>query len=50
MKYYCYNLVIVSPSIIRIGGECNTNQGEEECIKDIVGKARRKETTGKTKT
>jgi hypothetical protein len=24
--------------------------GEEECIKDIGGKARRKETTGKTKT
>jgi hypothetical protein len=24
--------------------------GEEECIEDIGGKARRKETTGKTKT
>jgi hypothetical protein len=26
------------------------NGGEEECIKDIDGKARRKETTRKTKT
>jgi hypothetical protein len=29
---------------------CNTNGGEEESIKDICGKARRKETTRKTKT
>jgi hypothetical protein len=28
---------------------CSTN-GEEECIEDIGEKARRKETTGKTKT
>jgi hypothetical protein len=27
-----------------------TNRGEEECIYDIDGKARRKETTRKTKT
>jgi hypothetical protein len=27
-----------------------TNGGEEECIEDIGGKARRKETTRKTKT
>jgi hypothetical protein len=33
-----------------MGGACSTNGGEEECIEDIVGKARRKETTGKTKT
>jgi hypothetical protein len=26
---------------------CRTNRGEEECILDIGGKARRKETTGK---
>jgi hypothetical protein len=31
-----------------MGGACSTNGGEEECIKDIGGKARRKETTGKT--
>jgi hypothetical protein len=29
---------------------CNTNGGEEECIWVIVGKARRKKTTRKTKT
>jgi hypothetical protein len=33
-----------------MGGACSTNGGEEECIQDIGGKARRKETTGKTKT
>jgi hypothetical protein len=33
-----------------MGRECSTNEGEEECIKDIGGKARRNETTGKTKT
>jgi hypothetical protein len=33
-----------------MGRACSTNGGEEECIKDIGGKARRKETTGKTKT
>jgi hypothetical protein len=42
-----------SPSIIRIiqvredgmGRACNTNGGGAECIYDIGGKARRKETT-----
>jgi hypothetical protein len=29
---------------------CSTNGGEEERIEDIGGKARRKETTRKTKT
>jgi hypothetical protein len=29
--------------------ECSTNGGEEECKEDIDGKARKKETTGKTK-
>jgi hypothetical protein len=29
---------------------CSMNGGEEECTKDIGGKARRKETTRKTKT
>jgi hypothetical protein len=29
---------------------CSTNGGEKECIEDIGGKARRKETTRKTKT
>jgi hypothetical protein len=29
---------------------CSTNGKEEEYIKDIGGKARKKETTGKTKT
>jgi hypothetical protein len=33
-----------------MGGAYSTNGGEEECIEDIGGKARRKETTGKTKT
>jgi hypothetical protein len=33
-----------------VGGACSTNEGEEECINDIGGKARRIETTGKTKT
>jgi hypothetical protein len=31
-------------------GACSMNGGEEECIEDNGGKARRKETTGKTKT
>jgi hypothetical protein len=31
-----------------MGRACSTNGGEEECIQDI-GKARRKETTRKTK-
>jgi hypothetical protein len=44
-----------SPSIIRMIKDemdraCSTNRGEEECIQDIGGKARWKETTGKTKT
>jgi hypothetical protein len=29
---------------------CSMNNGEEECIWDIGGKSRRKETTRKTKT
>jgi hypothetical protein len=29
---------------------CNTNVREEECVLDIGGKFRRKETTRKTKT
>jgi hypothetical protein len=33
-----------------MGRACNMNEGEEECIYDIGGKARRKETTRKTKT
>jgi hypothetical protein len=33
-----------------MGRACGTHRGEEECIEDIGGKARRKETTGKTKT
>jgi hypothetical protein len=33
-----------------MGRSCSTNEGEEELIYDIPGKARRKETTGKTKT
>jgi hypothetical protein len=33
-----------------MGRTCSTNRGEEECIQDIGGKARRKETNGKTKT
>jgi hypothetical protein len=31
-----------------MGGACSMNGVEEEIIKDIGGKARRKETTGKT--
>jgi hypothetical protein len=33
-----------------MGKACSTNGGDEECIQDVGGKARRKETTGKTKT
>jgi hypothetical protein len=33
-----------------MGKACNTNGSEEECVKYIDGKARRKETTRKTKT
>jgi hypothetical protein len=33
-----------------MGGTYSTNVGEEECIEDIGGKARRKETIGKIKT
>jgi hypothetical protein len=29
---------------------CSTNEGEEECIEDIGGKARRKDIIRKTKT
>jgi hypothetical protein len=32
-----------------MGRACSTNGGEEECIQDIGGKARRKETIKKTK-
>jgi hypothetical protein len=43
MNYkFCFN-------ILGVGKECNTNGGEEECIWNIGGKARRKETTGKIK-
>jgi hypothetical protein len=33
-----------------MGRTCSTIGGEEGCIEDIGRKARRKETTGKTKT
>jgi hypothetical protein len=33
-----------------MGRECSTNGEEEECIEDIGGEARRKETTKKTNT
>jgi hypothetical protein len=33
-----------------MGRACSTNGGDEELIQDIGGKARRKETTRKTKT
>jgi hypothetical protein len=33
-----------------MGRTCSTNGGDEECIEDIGGKARRKETIRKTKT
>jgi hypothetical protein len=32
-----------------MGRMCSMNGGEEECIENIDGKARRKETTRKTK-
>jgi hypothetical protein len=32
-----------------MGRACSTNLAEEECIEDIGGKARRKETNRKTK-
>jgi hypothetical protein len=33
-----------------MGRACNTIDGEEECILDMSGKARRQETTRKTST
>jgi hypothetical protein len=33
-----------------MGRACSTNGGEAECIEDIGGKARRKETTRNTRT
>jgi hypothetical protein len=33
----------------RMGRECNTIGGEEECMENIGGKAGRRETTVKTK-
>jgi hypothetical protein len=33
-----------------MGEVCNINEGQEEFIQDIGGKARRKKTTRKTKT
>jgi hypothetical protein len=33
-----------------MGRACSTNEGEEECIQDIGGKAIRKEATMKTNT
>jgi hypothetical protein len=33
-----------------MGRAFNTNEGEEECIEDIGGNVRRKETTKKIKT
>jgi hypothetical protein len=33
-----------------MGRACNTNGGDEKCIQDIGGKARRKETARKTET
>jgi hypothetical protein len=33
-----------------MGRACSTKRGEEECIWDIGGKARKKETTRKMKT
>jgi hypothetical protein len=45
--------VVLRQSILEGGYEMgrayNTNRGQEECIYDIGVKARRKETTGKTK-
>jgi hypothetical protein len=32
-----------------VGRSCSTNGGDEKCVQDIGGKARSKETTGKTK-
>jgi hypothetical protein len=32
-----------------MGGACSTNDGEEECVYNIGGKSRIKETTGKSK-
>jgi hypothetical protein len=32
-----------------MGRACSVNRGEEDCIQEIGGKARRKETTRKTK-
>jgi hypothetical protein len=33
-----------------MGWACNMNGGEEECVQDIGGEARRNETIRKTKT
>jgi hypothetical protein len=40
----------IDPYLIKTVILSSTNGGDKECIEDIGGKARRKETTGKTKT
>jgi hypothetical protein len=46
--YYFSYLLLVGVKEDEVGRAYSTNGGEEECIKDIGGKARRKDTTIKT--
>jgi hypothetical protein len=50
--HYLYSSSNINRVIIKdkMGRACSTNWGEEECIWDTGGKARRKETTRKTKS
>jgi hypothetical protein len=45
-----YKLDLVGVKEVRWDGSGAEPAGDEECIRDIGGKPKRKETTGKTKT
>jgi hypothetical protein len=47
MTKFCYNVIVKEDEM---GRACSTNGVEEDCIKDIGGKDRKYETTGKSKT
>jgi hypothetical protein len=43
----CYTIFLIKED--EMSRACSTNRGEEECIQDIGGKARKEETTRKTR-
>jgi hypothetical protein len=49
-KFVILVFVLIQVKEDEMGRECSTNEVVDEHIYDIGGKARRKETTGKTKT